>query len=66
MWKKVYGVELTDDERQELSSLIHGGVTRARMVTRAQILLHAMVHPDGECGVCLLHGGCPASLRRGV
>ncbi len=35
MRKKVYAVELTDDERQELDALIHGGTTRA------QILLHA-------------------------
>ena len=34
-------VELTDDERRELRALIHGGTTRARMVNRAQILLHA-------------------------
>ena len=24
----------------------------------------AVVHPDGECGIRLLHGGCPASLCR--
>lgn len=41
MRKKVYVVELTDDERQELCALIHAGTARARMVNRAQILLHA-------------------------
>lgn len=41
MRKKVYVVELTDDERRELRALIHGGAARARMVNRAQILLHA-------------------------
>ncbi len=41
MRKKVYVVELTDGERQELTTLIHAGTTRARMVNRAQILLHA-------------------------
>ena len=41
MRKKVYIVELTDEERQHLRTLIHGGTTRARMITRAQILLHA-------------------------
>jgi len=41
MRKKLYIVELTDEERQHLRTLIHGGTKRARMVTRAQILLHA-------------------------
>ena len=41
MRKKVYLVELSDDERHDLHALIHGGTTRARMVNRAQILLHA-------------------------
>jgi transposase len=41
MRKKVYVVELSNDERQELHALLHGGTTRARMVNRAQILLHA-------------------------
>jgi transposase len=41
MRKKVYVVELSDDERQGLAVLIHAGTTRARMVNRAQILLHA-------------------------
>jgi len=41
MRKKVYVVELSDDERQQLERLIHSGTTRARLVNRAQILLHA-------------------------
>src|SRR4051812_1816516 len=41
MRKKVYLVDLSDDERQQLHRLIHGGTARARMVNRAQILLHA-------------------------
>jgi transposase len=41
MRKKVYTVTLTDDERRHLHALIHGGTTRARIVTRARILLHA-------------------------
>jgi transposase len=41
MRMKGYVVELTDDERQDLHALIRGGATRARMVNRAQILLHA-------------------------
>lgn len=41
MRKKVYLVALSDDERQELHALIHGGTARARLVNRAQILLHA-------------------------
>ncbi len=54
MRKKVYGVELTDDERQELSSLIHAGTARARMVNRAQILLHAHDgKPDKEIAAAL-------------
>jgi transposase len=41
MRKKVYLVDLSDDERQQLRTLIHGGTARARLVNRAQILLHA-------------------------
>ena len=41
MRTKVDAVILTDDERRELHALIHGGTTRARMLNRAQILLHA-------------------------
>jgi transposase len=41
MRKRVYIVNLADDERQQLRALIHGGTARARMVNRAQILLHA-------------------------
>jgi transposase len=54
MRKKVYVVELSDDERQELHALIHGGTTRARMVNRAQILLHAEEgKADGEIAAAL-------------
>jgi transposase len=54
MRKKVYVVELTDDERQELHALIRGGTTRARMVNRAQILLHAHEgRPDPEIAAAL-------------
>ena len=41
MRKKVYVVELSDDERQQLQQMIRGGATRARLINRAQILLHA-------------------------
>jgi transposase len=41
MRKKVYIVNLADDERQQLQRLIHGGTARARLVNRARILLHA-------------------------
>jgi transposase len=41
MRKKVYAVDLTDAEEQQLHDLIHRGTTRARMLNRAQILLHA-------------------------
>ena len=41
MPKKVYEVALSDDERRELHTLIRGGTMRARLVNRAQILLHA-------------------------
>lgn len=36
-----YIVELTDDERDQLSALVHGGSKRVRDVKRAQILLAA-------------------------
>ena len=41
MRKKRNVVDLTDDERQQLERLIQSGTTRARMINRAQILLHA-------------------------
>ncbi|GAC1645192.1 MAG: hypothetical protein NVS4B2_34760 [Chloroflexota bacterium] len=41
MRTKIYVVALSNDERQALHALIHGGTARARMVNRAQILLHA-------------------------
>ncbi len=41
MRKKIYVVELTQDERQRVQAVIHGGTAKARMVNRAQILLHA-------------------------
>jgi transposase len=41
MRKKVYLVDLSDDERRQLQTLIHGGTARARLVNRAHILLHA-------------------------
>ncbi len=41
MRKKVYVVEVTQDERQQLQAVIRGGTAKARMVNRAQILLHA-------------------------
>jgi transposase len=54
MRKKVYVVELIDDERRELSALIHAGTTRARMVNRAQTLLHADEgKPDQEIAAAL-------------
>ena len=39
--KKIYVVELTDDERQELRALVRCGSERARRINRAHILLHA-------------------------
>jgi transposase len=41
MRTKVYLVDLSDDERQQVQTLIHGGTARARRVNRAHILLHA-------------------------
>jgi transposase len=55
MRKKVYVVELTDDERQELHALIHGGTTRARMVNRAQVLLHASEEKQDQEIAAALH-----------
>src|SRR5437764_1282718 len=39
--KKIYVVDLTDEERRELRALVHRGSERARRINRAQILLHA-------------------------
>jgi transposase len=55
MRKKVYIVELTDAERQHLRTLIHGGTTRARMVNRAQILLHADEGKGDDAIAAALH-----------
>jgi hypothetical protein len=42
-----YRVILSDEQRAELNSLIHGGVAPAQMLTRARILLKA---DHGEAG----------------
>jgi len=42
-----YRISVTDAERAELNSLIHGGVAPARVLTRARILLKA---DHGEAG----------------
>ncbi|MCA1724367.1 MAG: IS630 family transposase [Thermomicrobia bacterium] len=55
MRKKVYVVELTDDERQALAALIHAGTTRARMLNRAQILLHASEEKQDKEIAAALH-----------
>jgi transposase len=39
--KKLYVVDLTDEEREELRALVRRGSGRARRINRAQILLHA-------------------------
>jgi len=54
MRHKVYVVALTDDERHQLQAVIHGGTAKARMVNRAQILLHAHEgKPDKEVAAAL-------------
>lgn len=78
MRKKIYAVILSDDERQHLHTTIHGGTTRARMVNRAQILLHASEgKPDKEVAAALhtsestigrvrkrfVEGGLPVALH---
>lgn len=55
MRKKVYLVDLSDDERQRLRMLIHGGTARARMINRAQILLHAADGKGDEAIAAALH-----------
>ena len=55
MRKKLYIVELTDEERLHLRTLIHGGTTRARMVNRAQILLHADEGKEDDAIAAALH-----------
>ncbi len=55
MRKKIYVVELRDDERQELHALIHSGTARARMVNRAQILLHASEKKRDKAIAAALH-----------
>ena len=55
MRKKVYVVTLSADERQELVALIHAGTTRARLVNRAQILLHASEEKTDKEVAAALH-----------
>jgi hypothetical protein len=55
MRKKVYIVELTDAERQHLRTFIHGGTTQARMINRAQILLHADEGKGDDAIAAALH-----------
>lgn len=55
MRKKVYAVVLTGDERQQLHATIHGGTTRARIVNRAQILLHASEEKSDREVAAALH-----------
>jgi transposase len=55
MRRKVYPVTLTDDERRHLQTLLHGGTTRARIVTRAQILLHASEDKQDQEIAAALH-----------
>ena len=65
MRQKVYPVALTDDERRHLQTLIHGGMTRARIVTRAQILLHASEDkPDKEIAAALHPSASPVGRIR--
>ncbi len=55
MRNKVYAVVRTDDERQQLHATIHSGTTRARMVNRAQILLHASAERQDKEIAAALH-----------
>lgn len=55
MRKKIYIVELTDEERQHLRTLIHGGTTHARLINRAQILLHADEGKGDDAIAAALH-----------
>jgi transposase len=55
MRQKAYPVTLTDDERRHLFILIHGGTTRARIVNRAQILLHASENKQDKEIAAALH-----------
>lgn len=55
MRKKVYVVDLTDHERQQVQRLIQSGTARARMVNRAQILLHADEGTPDEAIAAALH-----------
>ena len=55
--KKLYVVDLTDEERQELRALVRRGSERARRINRAQILLHADEgRQDKEIAVALHTG----------
>jgi len=54
MRKKRSVVDLTKDERQQLQRLVQSGTARARMINRAQILLHAADgKPDRDIAAAL-------------
>jgi transposase len=55
--KKIYLVDLTDVERQELRALVHRGSERARRINRAQILLHADEGKQDQEIAAALHTG---------
>lgn len=63
MRKKKYSVVLTDGERQALHALIDGGTTRARMLNRAQILVHASEEQEDKEIAAALHTS-ESTIRR--
>jgi len=49
MGKRKYIVKLTPQQRQHLLNLIHAGLSRARQLTRARVLLLADEHRPNGC-----------------
>ena len=65
MPKKKYLVTLSDDEREQLAHLLHGGTHATRKVTRARILLQAAEGwQDSAIAAALSVGRAPVERTR--
>ncbi|WP_102124990.1 helix-turn-helix domain-containing protein [Deinococcus planocerae] len=64
--RKRFEVRLNEEQRQELEHLVRQGTGRARVMTRARILLHAdQAQHDHEVAAALhVHSATVANIRR--
>ena len=62
MARAKYMVDLAEEERVRLRTLLRRGKASVRMVARARVLLRAVVYPNGERRVRSSYGGCIGPL----